>query len=92
MKKFEENNITMALIVLHNKYIYIYIYVYISIYIKHFIYMYIFIYIYIYIYILHIVKRRYNQSLLGTFYIATDSFTLSLDSDTQTIRSIMKKF
>ena len=63
-------------------YIFIYIYIYV----------YIYLYIYIYIYILHIVKRRYNQSLLGTFYIATDSFTLSLDSDTQTIRSIMKKF
>ena len=66
--------------------IYLFIYIYICIY------LFIYIYIYIYIYILHIVKRRYNQSLLGTFYIATDSFTLSLDSDTQTIRSIMKKF
>ena len=57
--------------------------------------------IYIYIYILHIyfiyvyiyiVKRRYNQNLLETFYIVTNSFTLSLDSDPQTIRSIIKNF
>ena len=35
-------------------------------------------------------KRRYKQNLLETFYIVTNSFTLSLDSDPQTIRSIMK--
>ena len=46
------------------------------------------IYIYIYIY-LYIVKRRYKQNLLETFYIATNSFPLSLYSDPQTIRSIM---
>ena len=59
------------------------------------------IYIYIYIYItyilyiciyIYIVKRRYNQNLLETFYIVTNSFTLSLDSDPQTIRSIIKNF
>ena len=37
-------------------------------------------------------KRRYKQNLLETFYIVTNSFTLSLDSDPQTIRSIMKNF
>ena len=42
--------------------------------------------------ILYIVKRRYKQNLLETFYIATNSFTLSLDSDHQTIGSIMKNF
>ena len=54
------------------------------------------IYIYIYItYILYIciyiyiVKRRYNQNLLETFYIVTNSFTLSLDSHPQTIRSTL---
>ena len=41
---------------------------------------------YIYIYI---VKRRYNQNLLETFYIVTNSFTLSLDSHPQTIRSTL---
>ena len=39
-----------------------------------------------------IVKRRYKQNLLETFYIVANSFTLSLDSDPQTIRSIMKNF
>ena len=34
------------------------------------------------------VKRRYKQNLLETFYGVTNSFTLSLDSDPQTIRSI----
>ena len=33
-----------------------------------------------------------KQNLLETFYIVTNSFTLSLDSDPQTIRSIMKNF
>ena len=46
-------------------------------------------YIYIYIYI---VKRGYKQNLLETFYMVSNSFTLSLDSDPQTIRSIMKNF
>ena len=45
-------------------------------------------YICIYIYI---VKRRYKQNLLETFYIVTNNFTLSLDSDPQTIRSIVKR-
>ena len=44
-------------------------------------------YVYIYIYIM---KRRYKQNFLETFYIATNSFILSLDSDLQTVRSIMK--
>ena len=47
------------------------------------------IYIYVYIYI---VKRRYKQNLFETFYIVTNSFTLSLDSDPQTIKSIIKNF
>ena len=38
---------------------------------------------------MYIVKRRYKENLL---YIVTNSITLSLDSDPQTIRSIMKKF
>ena len=45
--------------------------------------------IYIYIYT-H--TQSYPQNLLKTFYIATNSFMLSLDSDPQTIRTIMKNF
>ena len=37
-------------------------------------------------------KRRYKQNLLETFYIVTNSFMLSLDSDPQMIRSVMKNF
>ena len=48
-------------------------------------------YIYIYIYI-YVVKRRYKQNLLETFYIATNSFTISLDTNPQTKGSIMKNF
>ena len=61
-----------------------------------YIYIYIYIYLYIYIYIIyihtHVVNRTYPQNLLKTFYIATNSFMLSLDSDPQTIRTIMKNF
>ena len=41
---------------------------------------------------IYIVKRRYKQNLFETFYIVTNSFTLSLDSDPQTIKSIIKNF
>ena len=37
-------------------------------------------------------KRRYKQKLLKTFYILTNSFMLSLQSNPQTIRSIIKNF
>ena len=37
-------------------------------------------------------KRGYKQNLLETFCIVTNSYTLSLDSDPQMIRSIMKNF
>ena len=43
--------------------------------------------IYIYIYIM---KRKYKQNLLESFYIFTNSFTISLASDSQTIRNIIK--
>ena len=36
---------------------------------------------------IYIVKRRYKQNLFETFYIVTNSFTLS-----QTIRDILKNF
>ena len=39
---------------------------------------------------MYILKRRCKQNLLETFYVVTNSFTLSLDGDPQTIRSIMK--
>ena len=73
-KKFEENNITMALIVLHNKYTYLYIlkilyiciYLYISIYLYIYIYMYIYIYIYIYTFsiskILHYTNKQIQMN------------------------------
>ena len=73
-------------------YIYIYIYIYI-VYIYLFIYIKIFrllpLNIYIYINMLCIVKRRYKQILLETFYIVTSCLRLSLDSDPQLTRSIM---
>ena len=37
-------------------------------------------------------KKRYKQKTLETFYIVITSFMLSLDSDPQTIKSIMKNF
>ena len=75
----------------NKQYIYIYIYIYIYTYIYIYVHIYIHIYIYIYIYIcIYIVKKRYKQNLLETFYIFTNNFTLSLDSYPQTIRSIMK--
>ena len=36
-------------------------------------------------------KRRYKQNLPETLYIVTNSFMLSLNSDPQAIRNIMKK-
>ena len=61
------------------RFLYIHIYICVCVYT----YMYICIYTYI-------VKREYKQHLLETFYTITNSFTLSSDSDPQTIRSIMK--
>ena len=74
----------------------IYLYIYLSMHIYIYIYLYIYIYEYIYIFVYinmyqYIVQREYKQHLLETFYIVTNSFTLSLDSNPQTIRNIMKK-
>ena len=35
-------------------------------------------------------KRKYKQNLLESFYIFTNSFTIALASDSQTIRNIIK--
>ena len=71
-------------------YIYIYIYcIYLFIYIYKNFSAAAFKYIYIYINMLCIVKRRYKQILLETFYIVTSCLRLSLDSDPQLTRSIM---
>ena len=57
-------------------YIYMYMYIYIYMYINIYIYICICVYIHIYTYI-HTVQKRYEQNLLETFDIVTNSFAQS---------------